>query len=130
MKAKAQSDQLYSILDAVFEGVNNSQARIGSGKSFSYELKAVAPTVTLGAKEEAPPTVYSFTAIIREMGHGERSLQTIQFAKEKGMDKFLMEVTVLMSMLTIFTEGTLLQWDMVGKMMNEDKELQETAKKV
>jgi hypothetical protein len=41
MKAKQQADQLYSIIDAVFDGVNNSQKRQGTGKMFTYELKPI-----------------------------------------------------------------------------------------
>ena len=34
-KTRQQADQLFSIIDAVFNGVNDSQRRMGTGKSFT-----------------------------------------------------------------------------------------------
>jgi len=123
MKAKQQSDQLFSIIDAVFDGVNNSQQRLGTGKMFSYELK---PIVDL--KDKDALTQYNFTVKLREAGHKERELQTIPFTKPKEYDKFKMETQVLMSILTIVTETTLLHWNELGKLLNTDAELQEVAR--
>ena len=120
MKAKQQSDQLFSIIDAVFDGVNNSQQRQGSGKMFSYELK---PVVDL--KDKDALTQYNFTVKLREAGHPERELQTIPFTKPKDYDK---ETQVLMAVLTIVAETTLLHWDELGKLLNVDTELQEVAR--
>ena len=123
MKAKQQADQLYSIIDAVFDGVNNSQHKLGTGKMFTYELK---PTVDL--KDKDALTKYNFTVKLREAGHPERELQTIPFTKPKDYDKFKMETQVLMAVLTIVTETTLLHWDELGKLLNTDAELQEIAR--
>ena len=123
MKTKQQSDQLFSIIDAVFDGVNNSQQRQGTGKMLTYELK---PTVDL--KDKDALTQYNFTVNLREAGHPERELQTIPFTKPKDYDKFKMETQVLMAVLTIITETTLLHWDELGKLLNVDTELQEVAR--
>jgi hypothetical protein len=123
LKAKQQSDQLYSILDAVFEGVNQSMSRQGTGKSFEYRLKAVVPDIPR-ADGGVP---YNFTVIMRELGHGERELQTVPFLKPKDLHKYSMEVNVMMSVMTIFAETTFLNWVELGKILNTDEEMQGIA---
>ena len=135
MKGKQLADHSFSLLDAVFEGINNSQRSAGTGKSFSYKLDVSVPgkkddgliDTTIGAPKDQ--SLYSFTVMIREMGHGERQLQTFTFSKPKDLDKHNMESRVILAMFSIFTETCLLQWDELGKMLNVDTELQEVAKK-
>lgn len=123
LKAKQQSDQLYSILDAVFEGVNMSMNKQGTGMSFEYRLQAVVNNNP--RPDGAVP--YNFTVIVREMGHGERELQTVPFLKPKDLHKYSMEVNVIMAVMTIFAEQTVLNWVELGKILNKDKELQSVA---
>lgn len=131
MKGKELSNQMYSLLDATFEGVNTTQGAKGTGKSFSYELTAVVPDskVVQLNKKPTESTIYSFTVKIREMGHGERELQTFTFQRPKDVDRYNMEAKVIMSMFSIFTEIALLEWDELGRLLNSDLELREAAKK-
>jgi hypothetical protein len=123
MKAKQQSDQLYSLLDAVFEGVNQSCAKNGTGLSFEYRLE---PQVLKKPRpDKAVP--YNFTVKVREMGHGERELQTIPFMKPANLHKYNMEVSIIMSVFTILAEFTFLNWIELGKVLNQDEELQKVA---
>jgi hypothetical protein len=122
LKTKQQSDQLYSILDAVIEGVNMSMQRQGTGLSFEYSIKAEVP------KDKKDKGVsYRFTMKVREMGHGERELQTIPFIKPESMDKFAMEVNVIMAVFTILAEHTVLNWLELGKILNTDSQMQKIA---
>ena len=125
MKTKQQADQLFSIIDAVFNGVNDSQRRMGTGKSFTYNLTAIPPV----SKDKEALSQYNFTVKMREAAYGETELQTIPFTKPKNYDKYKMEVQVLLSVLTIITETTFIHWVELGKMLNVDTELQEAAKK-
>jgi hypothetical protein len=125
MKGKQQSEEMYSLLDAIFEGVNMAQRKKGTGMSFTYKLKAI-PDLK-GDNDMGTP--YSFNIIIRETGHGERDLQEFKFLKPKALDRYTMESKIIMSMLTIFAENAMFQWDQLGKALNIDSELQEAAKK-
>ena len=69
-----------------------------------------------------------FNIMLKEAGYPERTIQSFPFKKVNNMDRYNMEYNVLMSVLMIFTEGTLLQWNEIGKMLNTDKELQKVAK--
>ena len=122
LKAKQQSNQLYSILDSIIEGVNMSMQRQGTGLSFEYSIKAEMPKDT---KEKTVP--YKFTLKVREMGHGERELQTIPFLKPESMDKFTMEVNVIMAVFTILAEHTVLNCLELGKILNTYSQMQKIA---
>ena len=61
------------------------------------------------------------------MGHGERELQTIPFIKPESMDKFAMEVNVIMAVFTILAEHTVLNWLELGKILNTDSQMQKIA---
>tara|TARA_R100001082_G_scaffold35961_2_gene18858 strand:- start:4316 stop:4696 length:381 start_codon:yes stop_codon:yes gene_type:complete len=125
MKTKQQADQLFSIIDAVFNGVNDAQHRAGTGRSFTYNLTAIPPI----SKDKDALSQYHFTVKMREAAYGETELQTIPFTKPKEFDKFKMEVQVLMAVLTIIAETTFTHWVELGKLLNVDTELQEAAKK-
>tara|TARA_R110002012_G_scaffold241498_1_gene415703 strand:- start:1148 stop:1540 length:393 start_codon:yes stop_codon:yes gene_type:complete len=126
-KTRQQADQLFSIIDAVFNGVNDAQHRAGTGKSFSYDLMAIPPSKK--DKEKDALTQYNFTVKIHEAGYKEIELQTIPFTKPKNYDKYKMEVQVLLAVLTIIAETTFTHWVELGKLLNVDTELQEAAKK-
>ena len=126
-KTRQQADQLFSIIDAIFNGVNDAQHREGTGKSFSYDLMAIPPSKEDKSKDAL--TQYNFTVKMREAAYGETELQTIPFTKPKNYDKYKMEVQVLLAVLTIITETTFIHWVELGKMLNVDTELQEAAKK-
>tara|TARA_Y100001973_G_scaffold101453_1_gene164631 strand:+ start:473 stop:859 length:387 start_codon:yes stop_codon:yes gene_type:complete len=124
-KTRQQADQLFSIVDAVINGVNDAQHRAGTGRSFSYNLMIIPPS----KKDKDASTQYNFTIKMREAAYGETELQTIPFTKPDNYDRYKMEVQVLLSVLTIITEITFTHWVELGKMLNVDTELQEAAKK-
>lgn len=125
MKGKELENQMYRILDSTFEKVNKTQQVSGSGKSFSYKLEQEVPKIQT---KEKTVSIYSFTVMIREMGHGERELQTFRFQKRKSMNNPAMHAHVISVMLAIFVEHALVQWDELGKMLNGDPEMQDIAK--
>ena len=116
---KERVDFLYSMLDQIMGAVNSKQSKLGTGLSFTYSLKP---------ELKDKKTIYNFSISLREVGHGERTLQTIPYTKPDGLDKFNMEFQVLLSVFTIFTESTFIHWNELGKMLNIDDELQNAAK--
>lgn len=117
---KERVDFLYSIMDQMIGAINANQSKVGSGLSFTYSLK---PEV-----KKDKSIVYNFSISVREVGHGERVLQTIPYSKPESSDKYNMEFQVMLSVLTIFTESTFIHWNELGKMLNIDSELQNAAK--
>lgn len=116
---KKRTGELFDMLDIIFNSINTSHKNKGTGLSFSYNLDI---------KEEDKKSYYTFSVLIKELGHAERVLQAIPYEKPEGMDRFNMEYQVIVGILTIFAESTFLHWDQLGKMLNTDIKFQQTAK--
>lgn len=119
MKQKAET--VRTIIATIFMSVNQNQRQQGTGMTFKYKNKPYK-------NEDNGEEGWLFDLILDEAGHGTRTLQSFPFKKTNGMDRYTMEYNVLMSVLAIFAETTLLQWNELGKMLNTDKDLQKAAK--
>ncbi len=119
MKKKVES--VRAILATIFKSINESQRSKGTGLMFKYKHE-------LYKNDDGEEEGWIFNIMLKEAGYPERTIQSFPFKKVNNMDRYNMEYNVLMSVLMIFTEGTLLQWNEIGKMLNTDKELQKVAK--
>lgn len=109
------------IIDEIFMNVNEQHKNNGTGMFFRYSL---------GIDDTKDQPVYILSIILKEMAHGERTLQAIPFQKPEAMDVYTMKYNVFVSVLSILTESTLMQWNELGKMLNTDIKMQDNAKKL
>ena len=119
---KQQVEQLRSLLDSLFTSINNTQIARGTGLMFTYKNDII--------KKDDDNEEWHFTVYVSEPGYNSRALQTIPFHREKSDDRYRVEYQVLMTVLAIMAETSLLQWNEIGKMLNTDKELQNSAKEI
>jgi hypothetical protein len=119
---REETENLYGILDSVFQAVNAKNKMQGTGLSFSYTIKP-----RLIKDEEEDKTIYDLTMTIREMGHGERDLQTLSFEKPKDVDRYTMEGQMIMQFFVAVAETSFIHWNELGKMLNSDTDMQKLA---
>jgi len=117
MKKKLQ--ELSDIFDAVINQINAGQLQKGTGLTFYYNLK-----VDTHDKD----TIYIVSFSLREIGHGERVLQSIPFKKLESLDRYAMEYQVILAVMTILIETALIEWNELGKLLNTDIKLQQAAR--
>jgi len=119
---KENVDQMYDILDKVFNNINNKNRQLGSGLQFGYNMN-----VNLPDKKLKKPATYTCDISLREAGHGERILQTFTYERPDNIDVHSMKYQVMQSVITIMFESTMLQWNEIGKLLNTDDSLQGAA---
>ena len=111
--------ELEDIVDGIFNQVNAMQQQRGSGLTFFYNIEV---------EEKEDDKIYKVNFSVRELGHGERLMQTNPYLKLKSLDAFQMKYQVLIAIMSLMVETSLVQWNELGKMLNTDTELQEAAK--
>lgn len=119
---KEHVELLFDVLDDVFNQINTSNKAKGTGLSFGYKLEVTPPDAAL-----KKPLLYTFDVVIRESGHGERTLQQFTYEKPEGYDAHHMKFSVMQAVITVMFESTMLHWNELGKLLNTDKELQKSA---
>jgi hypothetical protein len=116
---KDDRDRMYDLLDGIMNAINKSNQQKGTGKNYFYKMDV---------EKKGDDTVYKMDINLKEAGHKERILQSLAYTKPKSLDKYAMEFQVILSLFTIFTESTLFHWDELGKRLNMDLDLQNSAK--
>ena len=122
---KEDQEGLFDLLDNVFNEINNNNRTKGTGLTFNYKFNINPENKTLGK-----PVEYVLEIGLREMGHGDRTLQAFTYHKPESYNLNTMKYQVLLSVITTMFESTLLQWNELGKLLNTDASLREAAIKV
>lgn len=122
---KENVELILDLFDTVFNDINASNKNKGTGLSFSYKFEIIPEDKAPSNKVE-----YKLGIVLREMGHGERTLQEFIYHKPEGHDLHTMKYLVLSSVVTVMFESTMLQWNEIGKMLNTDETLRESITKL
>lgn len=135
MKAREEATILRNLVDALFMNINNSQIRRGTGLMFIHKIEPMEEEVKEGEEnkeenkeENQEDKGWTFTVTVSEPGYQTRTLQSIPFSRPSSVDRYMFEIQVYSTILTIFAENTVLSWDALGRQLNTDKELQDAAK--
>lgn len=64
--------------------------------------------------------------IVAELGHGERTVQQFRLPRPNNIDAKTMEYHAIIEVLATLTQGALITWYEVAKMLATDKEMQKT----
>jgi hypothetical protein len=131
MKAREEAAILRNLVDALFMNINNSQIRRGTGLMFIHKIEPMEEEVKEGEEnkeENQEDKGWTFTVTVSEPGYQTRTLQSIPFSRPSSVDRYMFEIQVYSTILTIFAENTVLSWDALGRQLNTDKELQDAAK--
>jgi hypothetical protein len=131
MKAREEAAILRNLVDALFMNINNSQIRRGTGLMFIHKIEPMEEEVKEGEEnkeENQEDKGWTFTVTVSEPGYQTRTLQSIPFSRPNSVDRYMFEIQVYSTILTIFAENTVLSWDALGRQLNTDKELQDAAK--
>jgi hypothetical protein len=62
--------------------------------------------------------------IVSELGHGEKTVQQFRLPRPNNIDAKNMEYHAIVEVLATLTQGALITWYEVGKMLATDKEMQ------
>ncbi len=102
--------------------IDATTASATSGTFYKYKSEAV----------EIEPGVkgWVFSVILKEPATPERVLQEFKFARPDNIDAKNMEYHVIISVYAQLLMTAALTWNQLGKLLNTDLGLQETAKKV
>ena len=102
-------------------GINSRNSAQGLNEIYKYSSTPVEDEKFKG---------WTFTISIVELGHREREIQVLRFKRPDNIDAFNMEYNVLMAVLSSGVETALLTWNELGKALNTDIIMQETAREV
>jgi len=67
---------------------------------------------------------WHFDIIVKELGYGEKIIQQFRYPRPNNIDAKTMEYHVIIEVLSALTQGALITWYEVGKILNTDKEMQ------
>ena len=67
---------------------------------------------------------WHFDIIVKELGYGEKVIQQFRYPRPNNIDAKTMEYHVIIEVLSALTQGALITWYEVGKILNTDKEMQ------
>jgi len=118
MKEKVQI--LRAAVAIIFAGINSRNQDRGINLTYKYKNEPV---------EEEEFRGWQFIISVKELGYGERDIQVLSFKRPDNIDRYNMEYNVLMAVLSSCVETSLFTWEHVGKQLNLDKEMQQTALK-
>ena len=118
---KNKVEILKASLAIIFGGINERRRAQGINEFYKYSSEPV---------EEKKFKGWVYTISIKELGHDERELQTLRFIRPDNIDKYNMEYNVLMAVMSSGIETALTTWNEVGKALNVDPAMQETARNV
>jgi len=118
---KNKVEILKAAVAIIFAGINSRNQEQGINATYKYKSEPV---------EEKEFKGWTFSIYVAELGHRERTLQTLRFKRPDNIDKYNMEYNVLMSVLSSGMETALITWNELGKTLNTDPQLQEKAKEV
>ena len=62
--------------------------------------------------------------IVAELGHGEKVIQQFRLPRPNNIDAKNMEYNAIIEVLATLTQGALVTWYEVGKILAQDKEMQ------
>jgi hypothetical protein len=101
------------ILSTAF--LNATERSIESGLQFKYN-----------SYPEEQDSIKSWTVdiIVKESGYGEHVIQQFRYQRPDSVDAKNMEYHVIVDVISILTQGALISWYEVAKMLAVDKELQ------
>ena len=88
------------------------------GKQYKYTSAPI---------EEEDKKGWEFSIIVKEAAYPDRTIQQWKFLRPDNIDKYNMEYNVLMTVLSALTDTALVTWDEVGKHLNTDFQMQQTA---
>ena len=98
-----------------------SEKSAQSGISFSYKSY---PVDIAESDKSAGFKAWHFDVTVKELGYGEHTIQQFRFPRPNNIDAKNMEYHVLIEVIAALTQGALLTWFEVGKILNTDKEMQ------
>lgn len=121
MEKKITISQKHSLIKELFATIflNTNNQFIASGLKFKYTSNSI---------EIEDKKYWVFVIKVKEAGYGEKQLQEFRFGMDSSIDYKSIEYHVLLEVLTQLTQGALLTWLGLAKVLNTDKELQESAK--
>lgn len=94
--------------------INATERSIASGLQFKYS----------SYPEEEEVKAWIVDIIVNEAGYGERTIQQFKYQRPNNIDAKNMEYHVILDVISILTQGALVSWYEVAKMLAADKELQ------
>jgi hypothetical protein len=94
--------------------INATERSIASGLQFKYS----------SYPEEKEVKAWIVDIIVNEAGYGERTIQQFKYQRPNNIDAKNMEYHVILDVISILTQGALVSWYEVAKMLAADKELQ------
>jgi len=62
--------------------------------------------------------------IVAELGHGEKTIQQFRLPRPNNIDAKNMEYHAIIEVLATLTQGALVTWYEIGKILAQDKEMQ------
>jgi hypothetical protein len=74
--------------------------------------------------KEGKYSAWHIDIIVKEAGHGEKTLQQFRFLKPSNIDSKNMELHAIIETFALLTQGAISMWYEVGKMLATDNELQ------
>ncbi len=98
-----------------------SEKSMNNGLTFSYKSY---PVDVAESKTSPGFKAWHFDVIVKELGYGEHTIQQFRFPRPNNIDAKNMEYHVLIEVIASLTQGALLTWYEVGKILNTDKEMQ------
>lgn len=113
MGTKEKLEVAKNILATSF--LNATERSIAYGLEFRYTSKPV---------EEEDFKGWSVEILVKEAGYGEKSIQEFRYQRPNNIDAKNMEYHVIVDVISNLTQGALISWYEVAKMLSSDKILQ------
>lgn len=99
-----------------------TERSLAQGLQFGYKSYAVETPLADGTTHKS----WNFDFLIKELGYPETTIQQLRFDRPNNIDAKNMEYNVCIEALAAITQGALMMWYEVGKMLAQEKELQKT----
>lgn len=95
--------------------INATERSMASGLQYGYKSYPV---------EEEDFRGWAVDIIVKEAGYGERTIQQFKYQRPDNIDAKNMEYHVIVDVIGALTQGALISWYEVAKMLANDTELQ------